>query len=344
MNRKLLVLVFIAILAFPMLALSQTFNYEVDFSHFLDNREYTSNYEVSQTMLGARLNAMAGARLDTTQGFMGGINYLYEYGDRINGNTPTVDMFYYYQQPKFTFLIGSFPRRGLLHYPLALLSDTLDNYRPNIQGAYLETRGDWGYENFWIDWTSRQRPNVRETFLAGLSGELRYNLLFLDHYFYMYHDALYGSYVPGDAIRDNGAYGLLVGINLAPLTHLNTLSLRIGSLGSYNRQRPVLGPAEGIDFHFGFFSQVHAYYHKFGIDASYYKGQSINAIYGDHMYLSGNYGRIDFAYLPINNRFITSRVAVCLHDVDKKWQNSEMLTLIFHVGQSFKSYHNWPTP
>jgi hypothetical protein len=62
------------------------------------------------------------------------------------------------------------------------------------------------------------------------------------------------------------------------------------------------------------------------------------------MYLSGNYGRIDFAYLPINNRFITTRVAVCLHDVDKKWQNSETLSLIFHVGQSFKSYHSWPMP
>ncbi|MGC9151875.1 MAG: hypothetical protein ACP5F6_08980 [Microbacter sp.] len=340
MNIKLkeIILVCLSMLVLPVSA--QKFAYDVSFHHFLDNREYTSNYEISQTMLGARLNAMAGATLDTTQGFMAGVNYLYEYGDRINGNTPTVDLFYYYQNPKFSFIVGSFPRRGLLHYPLALLTDTLDNYRPNIQGAYLETRGDWGYENFWIDWTSRIRSNVRETFLAGLSGELKYRLFFFDHYFYMYHRALYGSYVPGDAIRDNGAYGMLAGVNLAPLTNWNTLSFRLGSLGSYNRQRP----ATDIDFHFGFFTQLHAYYRKFGIDASYYKGQSINAAYGDHMYLSGNYARIDFGYLPINNRFITTRVAVCLHDVDKKWQNSETFTLIFHVGERFKSYHNWPTP
>jgi hypothetical protein len=340
MNHKLNVLVLCFLVAFPSLVVAQKFNYEIDFSHFLDNREYTSNYEISQTMLGARLNAMAGASLDTTQGFMGGVNYLYEYGDQINGNTPTVDLFYYYQKPTFTFLVGSFPRRGLLNYPLALLSDTLNNYRPNIQGAYLETRGILGFENFWIDWTSRQRADVRETFLAGLSGEWKHRLLFVDNYFYMYHRALYGSYVPGDAIRDNGAYGLLAGVDLTPLTNWYLLSFRMGSLGSYNRQRPL----KNIDFHFGFFSELHAYYRKFGIDASYYCGQSLNVAYGDAMYLSGNYGRIDFAYLPINNRFITTRVAVCLHDVDKKWQNSETLSLIFHVGQSFKSYHSWPMP
>jgi hypothetical protein len=131
-------------------------NYFVEFSHFLDNREYSGNgdkYAVSQTMLGARLNAMLGAKIDSTQGIMAGANYLLEYGDKIDGNTPTVNLFYHYQKNGLTGFLGSFPRRGLFSYPLALLSDTLDNYRPNIQGAYLETSGKWGYDNFWCDWT-----------------------------------------------------------------------------------------------------------------------------------------------------------------------------------------------
>jgi len=338
MSRKLLL--FFICLSLPLVTLyAQQLSYAVEFNHFLDNREYSNNYEPSQTMLGARLNTMLGAKLDSTQGFMAGINYLYEYGDRINGNTPTVNLFYHYQTTDWTFIFGSFPRRGLLNYPLALLSDTLDNYRPNIQGGYVEKRGNWGYENAWCDWLSRQQVDVRETFMAGLSGQVNFTPnLFLDHYFYMYHDALTANHPSDQYIRDNGAYGVLAGADFTQPSKFDLLTIRVGSLGCYNRFRPD----PDLNFYFGFFSQLHAYYNRFGIDASYYRGDKLNVAYGDMMYMSGNYGRIDFAYIPLKTKYITSRIALCMHDVAGKWQSSQTMTLIFKVGEYYKTYHEWP--
>jgi len=315
----------------------QRLNYAVEFNQFLDNREYSCDYyEIPQTMLGARLNAMLGAKIDSMQGFMAGANYLYEYGDRINGNTPTVNLFYYYQKPELTVIFGSFPRRGLLNYPVALLSDTLDNYRPNIQGAYIEKRGKWGCENVWCDWIGRQRADVKESFLAGLSGKLNItSAISLDHYFYMFHKALYSGNLPNDFIRDNGAFSILASVDLTKPTHLDLLSVHIGTIGCYDRQRP--DPT--LHFYMGLFTQVHAYYKNFGIDASYYKGGRLRIANGDGLYRSGNYGRIDLAYIPIENKYVTSRVALCFHDVEGQWQNSQMLSLIFKLGAYYKGYH-----
>jgi hypothetical protein len=316
---------------------AQKFAYQADFNQFLDNREYSTGYEIPQTMLGARLNLMAGARLDTTQGFMAGVNYLYEYGDKIDGNTPTVDLFYYYQKPGTTLLFGSFPRRGLLEYPLALLSDTLDNYRPNIQGAFMEKRGAWGYENAWCDWTGRQRETVKESFMAGFSGKLNLSsVLSLYHYFYMYHKALYAGHQDNDYIRDNGAYAILTGADLTKLTNLDLLVFKLGGMGCYNRQRP----SPNIDFYFGLFSQAHIYYKRFGLDALYYRGEKLNIAYGDGLYGSGNYGRFDLVYLPLKTKYVDSRVALCFHNVNGKWQNSQMLSLVFKVGEIVKTYHD----
>lgn len=319
---------------------AQKLNYFVEASHFLDNREYSGNsdkYAISQTMLGARLNGMLGAKIDSTQGFMAGINYLYEYGDKIDGNTPTVNLFYHYQKDGLTGLLGSFPRRGLLDYPLALLSDTLDNYRPNIQGAYLETRGTWGYENFWCDWTGRQRSNVRESFLAGFSGRINLSpTLFFDHYFYMYHKALYAGHLEDDHIRDNGAFALLLGADFTRKTNLKELSFKAGVLGCYDRDRPD----PKLHFWAGGFVQAHIYAKKIGVDASYYRGGKLKVANGDGLYQSGNYGRVDFAYILVENKYVSSRAAICFHMVDGALLNSQQLSLILKLGAFCKTNHN----
>ena len=313
---------------------AQQLDYFVEFSHFLDNREYKNDYEPSQTMLGARLNGMLGAKIDSTQGFMGGINYLYEYGDKINGNTPTVNLFYYYRSADLTGYLGSFPRRNLLNYPLALLSDTLENYRPNIQGAFIEFRRNWGHENAWCDWTGRQRTDVKESFTAGFSGQLMLSsLLYFNHYFYMFHKAKYADDLPTDDIRDNGAFALLFGTDLSAKAHLRQLVFNVGSLGSYDRQRP--DPT--LHFKAGFFAQAHVYNGKFGIDASYYKGGQLNVANGDGLYRSGDYGRCDFVFIPVENKYVSSRAAVCFHLVNGVFQNSEQLSLILQLGAFYKT-------
>ncbi|MBP1639456.1 MAG: hypothetical protein H6Q17_1039 [Bacteroidetes bacterium] len=319
---------------------AQKLNYFVEFSHFLDNREYSGNgdkYALSQTMLGARLNTMLGAKIDSAQGIMAGVNYLYEYGDKIDGNTPTINLFYHYQKDGLTGLLGSFPRRGLLDYPLALLCDSLDNYRPDIQGAYLETRGKWGYENFWCDWTGRQRTDVKESFLAGFSGRINLSsLLFFDHYFYMYHRALYAGHLEDDHIRDNGAFALLFGADFTRKTKLKELSFKLGTLGCYDRDRPD----PSLHFLAGAFAQAHIYSKRFGIDASYYRGGKLRIVNGDGLYRSGDYGRVDFAFIPVENKYVSSRAAICFHITEGSLVNSQQLSLILKLGAFCKTYHD----
>jgi hypothetical protein len=338
MVRKIILAVLIACTAGTIAA--QKFNYFVEFSHFLDNREYSGNgdqYAISQTMLGARLNTMLGAKIDSTQGIMAGVNYLFEYGDKIDGNTPTVNLFYHYQKDGLTGLLGSFPRRGLLNYPLALLCDSLDNYRPNIQGAYLETRGEWGYENIWADWTGRQRADVKESFLAGFSGRINLSpVFFFDHYFYMYHRALYAGHLEDDHIRDNGAFALLFGADFTRQTKLKELSFKLGALGCYDRDRP--DPT--LHFLAGAFAQAHVYARRFGVDATYYRGGKLRIANGDGLYRSGDYGRIDLAFIPVENKYVSSRAALCFHVTNGSLVNSQQLSLIVKLGAFCKTYHN----
>lgn len=335
MQRIILSLLFVSAIFTAIQA--QKIDYAVEFSHFLDNREYGGNsdrYANSQTMLGARLNGMIGAKIDSAQGFMGGINYLFEYGDQINGNKPTVNLFYHYNKDGVAGLLGSFPRRGLLNYPLALLSDTLDNYRPNIQGAYLAFYGNWGYENIWCDWTGRQRSDVRESFLAGFSGKLNLSKrISFDHYFYMFHRALYAGNLEDDHIRDNGAFALLFSADLTNGTSLRELSGSIGTLGSYDRDRPD----PKLHFAAGIFVQIHVYGRKFGFDASYYKGNRLTVANGDGLYHSGDYGRIDFSYIPIENKYVKSKASLCFHVVEGTLLNSQQLSLILKIGAFCKN-------
>ncbi len=272
---------------------------------------------------------MLGAKIDSDTGIYGRHQLSLRIRRQNRGNTPTINLFYHYQKDGLTGLLGSFPRRGLLNYPVALLSDTLDNYRPNIQGAYLETRGTWGYENFWCDWTGRQRSNVRESFLAGFSGRINLSqTLFFDHYFYMFHKALYGGHLEDDHIRDNGAFALLFGADFTRKTNLKELSFKAGALGCYDRDRPD----PKLHFWAGGFVQAHIYAKKIGVDASYYHGGKLKVANGDGLYQSGNYGRVDFAYIPVENKYVSSRAAICFHMVDGALLNSQQLSLILKLG------------
>jgi hypothetical protein len=265
---------------------------------------------------------------------MGGVNYLYEYGDKIDGNTPTVNLFYYYRTKNLTGYLGSFPRRDLLHYPLALLSDSLDYYRPNIQGAYVEFRRRWGYENIWCDWTGRQRANVKESFLAGFSGSLKlFSVFTFDHYVYMFHKALYAGHLEYDHIRDNGAFALLLSADLTAKTRLRQLVFNAGTLGGYDRNRPD----PGLHFGAGLFFQTHIYGKKFGVDASYYHGDGLRIANGDGLYQSGDYVRVNFAFIPVENKYVSSRAALCFHMVDDGLLNSQQLSLILKIGAFYKN-------
>ncbi len=268
-----------------------------DFHQILDNREYFSQYGHPQTILGARLNIIGG-----------------------------------YQTKSVLSYFGAFPRKNLLNYPLALLTDTLNYYRPNIEGGFFQFSGSWGKVNAWCDWTGRQTQVRRESFMAGLSGRFKYRFLYLDYYAYMYHFA--GDASQSQHIRDNGAEAAFLGVDLSFLSeHLKKLSIDAGVVGSYDRVRP-----SPYVHYAGFMSRVHIHFKRFGADATIYAGDKQHLAYGDALYTSGQYSRVDLFIVPFKTPYVDSRFSFNLHFIKGEFNTSQQLSLIayFDVKKKIK--------
>ncbi len=285
---------------------------EINFSfdQIFDNREYFSDYAFSQTIFGARLDAQAKFNLDSNHFVAGGINYMYENGGLILGVAPTVDLYYQYRGRNLKMNFGSFQRRNIVDMPLYFLTDTLNYYRPNIEGASINYAWNWGQLLTFVDWTGRVSETSRETFLLGVDGRVGKDLLYLRPMFLMYHNAK--SYNPGDSIhlQDNGVMSLLLGSDLSEKTFFDELSISTGYLASYNRFRP-----DPVQWGKGWVTNLSLAYTIFGLKGVYYYGSPILFEYGDPFYSSGNYGRLDLFVDPFKNKKVSAKMGWNLHFV-----------------------------
>jgi hypothetical protein len=295
------------------------------FTNICDNREFFSNYSTSQTILGARINAGSGFEVDTVHQIFVGLNYMIEYGHKPFSNpipdnvtaspntawNPVVDLYYKYEINNYRMFFGSFPRLKILNYPLILLTDTLEYYKPNIQGAFMEISGSWGKQNVWCDWVSRQTLVAREQFIAGTSGHFELNNVYLENYMYMYHNAR-SMTIDTTHLQDNGCGAVYLGIDLNKKTPLNTLKFDAGFVGAYDRRRP-----DPYGFFGGFQIRSFMNYKFAGIDATYYKGKKLPLVYGDPFYRNtGNYARIDAYIQPLRSKRIESKIGWSFHILD----------------------------
>lgn len=306
---RYLYLIFTLLLLSEMTAISQKFEWAAGFDGFLDNREYFS-IDIPQTIFGSRIRGEIGAGLDEVHRFRFGLDYLYEFGYQTDAHPPDVTMYYRYDNSKVNFQVGAFPRMNLLHYPISLLSDTLRYYRPNIEGVYLGYRGEWGYQNVFIDWTSRQTDNAPERFIFGFSGQVQKGLLFLSHHLVMGHFAGKGIPEPDHHLRDNGGFDLNLGADLSQKVFLDSLTFSAGTLVSLDRTR---GVDERWQTPAGFVGQFSALYKWFGIDGLLYQGKGHTFLYGDPFYRLEQYGRVDFYYMPFHNKHVNLKINFVLH-------------------------------
>ncbi len=294
------------------------------FINICDNREYFSRYAHSQTILGARLNLGSGFEIDSVNQVFAGINYMIEYGHKPFSNpipdngannkswNPVIDLYYKYEKGNFKIQLGSFPRYKILNYPLALITDTFQYYRPNIQGGFSELTGTWGKQNVWCDWVSRQTYIAREQFMAGTSGFIQFKNFYIEDYFYMFHNASSMATDTANHIQDNGGFAFYAGYDFNNKTALEVFKIDIGYLGAYNRFRPApYGSFGGLQF------RVFMSYKFAGIDATYYNGQKLPLVNGDPFYSNtGNYARIDAFIHPLKSKHIDSKIGWSFHILD----------------------------
>lgn len=287
---------------------SQDFEWNAGLDGFLDNREYFS-IENPQTIFGSRIRGEIGGSLNGTHRLRAGLNFLYEFGSDPWKLRPDLTAYYELNHKPLNFYIGAFPRRTLLDFPIALLSDTLNYYRPNIQGVYLGLNKGWGSQNVFIDWTSRQTDTLPERFIFGQSGEARFGMFFYNHHFMMGHFAGTGDN-PGQAVRDNGGFDLNLGTNLSSFVPLDTLLFSIGTLVSLDRDRQV---GDSWNTPAGLMLRGMVMWKGLGLEGLYYAGEGGNFLYGDPFYRLERYGRMDIFWEPFRSGPVRGKINVIFH-------------------------------
>jgi hypothetical protein len=301
MNYTLRTCCFFVLMLFLCTKNSIAQNVDIHFNGFgfMDNREYSAFRERSRTYSGARAALDLGVNLDSVNHFRFGVNGIHEFGEKSFFSKADPIIYYNFTGKKgWTFDIGSFPRQDLItDYPIALLNDTLNYFRPNIQGLLTSYQSPWGKETIWIDWVSRQTNTDREQFIFGASGKYLpnpYGPFFLSHYFLLLHDAGAAVLLPNDFIRDNGGGQLRVGLDFSHKTFLDSLTIEAGGMLSLERTRGL----DGFQIPKGFVAEINMSYKHFGLKDNFYAGQGHNITYGDSFYSKKLYNRLDLIYTP----------------------------------------------
>jgi len=288
--------------------MAQAPKFYLGFDQIFDNREYFTPYGTHQTIFGTRVNPGASLGFDSVHSVKVGINYIFEFGGELLGVMPQLDLYYSYQTEQLKMKFGSFPRRDVMDYPLLLLTDTLNYYRPNMEGASVYYAWAWGSVHGWVDWMGRETPDTREAILGGFDARFRAGVFYLTTMATRYHLARTTDPADVNRLRDDGSLTGIIGADLSDYLVLQKLSISTAWVSTYLHARPADFVWTG-----GWLSQLDARYGIFGIKGNYYYGDPPPLVYGDPLYKSGNYGRIDLFVDPFKNPRISSKIGWNLH-------------------------------
>ena len=306
----------------------QKLEYKVLFEGIGDNREFFNDLGYPQTILGTRSAFELGTSFDN-HSVRFGLSWLYEFGSQINDQIPVPIIYYQFKKNNNEFLLGSFPRKDKIDFPLAMLTDTLLYYRPTIECLYGKTGWKWGWQNAFIDWVSRTTEEKREIFTTGSSGEIFKNHLFLQNYILLTHQAKTTSDNQDEQISDFMGFALQAGVRTVENKSFSGY-FKGGVLNSQYRNR-----AENMKFKSAtsFFAEACGKYKWFGLKAVLSAGAGHNFAYGDHFYRAHNYFRTDAICYFLNRENIKGRFNYSFHFIDWKDINQQQqLSIIYIFG------------
>ncbi|MDA9555020.1 hypothetical protein N9R54_02180 [Pelobium sp.] len=340
MNLKKIILGLTILLSLTTTLKAQVIEGNFNYFGFMDNREYARSKRFSQTIFGNRLSPEIGLKLDSFSRMRVGFNALYEFGSQKNKFYDKVAPVVYYEYKKgiINFFIGAFPRLNLVdNFPRGLFKDTLNYYRPNVEGMLVKFENSKFRETVFLDWTSRQTNTDKETFLFGLSGKYKPGLVYLTHYAFMYHNAGAAIPIPGDFLQDNGGATAEIGIDLSHHTALDSLTISAGGMVSFERTRAI---SSSFNIPKGFISNLYASYRKFSVQNTFYAGQGHHIIYGDPFYTSKTYDRVDLGFTPIKFKNIEGKFVFSYHFLDGVLDNQQAFFLRYNIGGSKPLKHH----
>lgn len=288
-----------------------------------DNREFHNGKSRAQTILGTLGSAQIGTTFDGHSLFAG-FSGLYEFGSPIDFHQPKLILYYAFEDLKKEFRFGSFPRRGTIDFPLAMLADTLLYYRPQIEGLSGKIYGNWGHQLAFVDWTGRQTALVRESFMAGTSGEIRVKKWFLQNYALLNHLAHTAERIEGQHIKDYFGFSLLTGISLGTEASLHG-EIKGGLLSSLYRERSV---TDGFQTSHSFYAEGMGRYRNYALKTTLQHGDPLQFAHGDPLYRFDSYLRTDAIWYFINHEKVKGRFNWSFHAVNGRIDQSQQLSLV----------------
>ena len=315
---------FILLLLFGtgILAFSQEFLYKAGLHNFLDNNEFAGcPVGFSQTMAGVHLVPQIGLQWDTKHRIFAGIDALHEYGSKKAIGYYDPIAYYEFDSNPFRFYLGAFPRKMALdRYPLFFFQDSINNYRPVMNGFFWEyySKKD-DYLNIWLDWTSRQTFTERETFFMGWSGRYNKDIFYGQHFGYMFHFARTANPDDNAAVHDNGRIWTALGVDLSSKTILDELDINAGWAVGLEQDRNVLN-----DWYcpHGLLSQIRLEYKGIGVFNTYYNGGSqgkkfdkygSQLYWNDRLYQASRYNRLDGYLYFLKTDVVSLKFVFSLH-------------------------------
>lgn len=312
---------------------AQNLEWDLSMFGFADNREYKSAVQIPQSILGIQFLPQIGLTFDSLHTISVGANLLKEFGSDKFVDKVHPYVYYKFSGNHFSYHFGSFPRRQFLSSnPKLLYYDSLDYYRPYINGLFWTFKKGRFTQSVYLDWTSRQTNTRRETFIMGGQGSFTHGMFFFQNFIYMYHFAGTAIPDPNDHVRDNGVAFLRFGVDASQKTLFDSLSISISGVKSFERSRGFVG------WHTpeGFIVEATIEYKGLGINNVFYKGQGHNLDWGDPYYRLKSYNRLDIYFTPLQFERVKGRFGISMHFAEGNISHQQQFTLIVDLNSKPK--------
>lgn len=308
---------------------------------FFDNTEFGhSQFQMPQTMAGVHVAPQIGLSWDTIHQVYVGVDALHEYGS--NKVIDYIDPIAYYEYDfaPFRFYMGAFPRKMVLDdYPRIFFTDSINNYRPTINGLCWEFYRGRSRVRAWLDWTSRQTKVRHEAFFMGESARFEFSDFFIQHFGYMFHYAGVLNAPAFDALHDNGMYLTSFGMDLAQRTGWNKMQTSLGWAVGLEDERD--GTQKWLKHH-ALMSETKIEYKGIGLENSYYRGSGQMSFYNDHgmdlywgdrIYRAKAYDRADLYIHFFHSDVVETKLMYTLHFVENQMYHEQSLYVTFNLGK-----------
>ena len=206
-------LIFVLVVFSATFAKGQDVLWGIDMNYRFDNREYKElSVANSGTMFGSRLSPQLGITWNKTNTLMAGVNLMSDFGHKSFYTKPDFFAYYSYDDGRFDFTAGVFPREKLTgEYSYAFFSDSLRFYDANLEGLIIHYKRDKFNFEIGCDWNSMYSSDRREKFMVFSAAQYKPGVFYVGYSFDMYHHA--GSYTLGGVV-DNVLVSPYVGVEV----------------------------------------------------------------------------------------------------------------------------------